>query len=174
MENTVQNISTVNYLNDNEIQFIKTEGGFLTLKVNDTEYKRVMLQRAFPLSMPAEYISVREVRPDREPGDEIGIIKSLASLSECNRSLAEEELITRYFTPEITKITKLKDERGFVYLEAETTSGARKITAANNSSSFIKLSAVRLLIVDVDGNRFDIPDMSKLDKKSLRNLEVVV
>ena len=59
-------------------------------------------------------------------------------------------------------------------MEIVTTSGPRKITANNNSSSFIRLSAVRVLIVDVDGNRFDIPDMTKLDKKSIRNLEVVV
>ena len=59
-------------------------------------------------------------------------------------------------------------------METVTTSGNRKITANNNSSSFVRLSAVRVLIVDVDGNRFDIPDITKLDKKSIRNLEVVV
>ena len=59
-------------------------------------------------------------------------------------------------------------------METVTTSGNRKITANNNSSSFVRLSAVRVLIVDVDGNRFNIPDITKLDKKSIRNLEVVV
>ena len=159
MDNTIQDISTVNYLKDEDVVFEKTTGGFLSLKVQGKEYKRVMLQRAFPLSKPAKFISVRE---------------DIAKLSAEKRALVEEELTTRYFTPIILQITKLKDERGFVYIEAETSSGSRKITAHNNSSSFIRLSAGRVLIIDVDGNRFDIPDMSLLDKKSIRNLEVVV
>lgn len=174
MDNTIQDISTVNYLKDEDVVFEKTTGGFLSIKIGDKEYKRVMLQRAFPLSKPAKFISVREVREDREPGEEIGVIEDIAKLSAEKRALVEEELTTRYFTPVILQITKLKDERGFVYIEAETSSGSRKITAHNNSSSFIRLSAGRVLIVDVDGNRFDIPDMTLLDKKSIRNLEVVV
>ena len=173
-ENTIQEISTINYLKDEDIFFEKTEGGFLSVKIKDTTYKRVMLQRAFPLSKPFKFISVREVKEDREPGTEIGVIEDLAEFSEEKRKIVEEELAVRYFTATILQIKKIKDERGFVYMETETTSGPRKITANNNSSSFIRLSAVRVLIVDVDGNRFDIPDMTKLDKKSLRNLEVVV
>ena len=174
MDNAINEITTVRYISDDELVLNKTQGGFLSLTLGDKTYKRMMLQRAFPLSKPTQYISVREIREDREPGEEIGVIEDIDALSPEKKAIVEEELAVRYFTPQILQITKLKDERGFVYMEVVTTSGPRKITANNNSSSFIRLSAVRVLIVDVDGNRFDIPDMTKLDKKSIRNLEVVV
>ena len=174
MENVISSITTVNYLEDKDVAFIRTEGGFVSLKYKDKEYSRVTLQRAFPLPKPAEYISVREICENREPGEEIGIIKNINDLSGDNFICVEQELNIRYFTPTITKINKLKDERGYIYIEAETTSGDKKIIANNSSSGFVRLSAKRVLIVDTDGNRYDIPDMFALDKKSLHNLEVVV
>lgn len=167
-------IAAINYLEEKDINLQQTEGGFLTLEIGEQTYKRVMVQRAFPLSKPTQYISIREVKDDREPGAEIGVIKDLALLSAEKQKLIWEELDMRYFTPNITEIYHLKDEHGFVYLDAETTAGARKITAYNNSSSFIRLSKIRILIIDVDGNRYNIPDITALDKKSLRNLEVIV
>ena len=59
-------------------------------------------------------------------------------------------------------------------MDAETTAGPRKITAYNNTASFIRLSKIRMLIIDVDGNRYNMPDLTALDKKSIRNLEVIV
>ncbi len=174
MDNVMNSITVVNYINNDEVRFEKTEGGFMSLTYKEKEYKRVSLQRVFPLSKPTEYISVREICENREPGEEIGIIKSLEDLKGKNYENVEAELNIRYFTPVITKINKLKDERGYIYIEAETTSGNKKITANNSSSGFVRLSSKRILIIDIDGNRFDIPDMFSLDKKSLRNLEVVV
>ena len=167
----MEEIAKINYLQDRDFQLTKTNGGFLTLHISDKIYRRVMIQRAFPLSQPTKYLSVREVKEDREPGEEIGVIEDVTSLSEEKQKLICEELGMRYFTPDIVQIYKLKDEHGFVYMDAETT---RKITAYNNSASFIRLSKIRMLIIDVDGNRYNIPDLTALDKKSIRNLEVIV
>lgn len=170
----MEEIAAMKYLQDEELCFRKLSGGFLSLTIGEKTYPRVMVQRAFPLSEPTRYLSVREIREDREPGEEIGVIADLSELSEEKQRLLCEELAMRYFTPDILKIHKLKEERGFLYLETDTTAGARKITAHNNSGSFIRLSKTRILIIDVDGNRYHIPDIRALDKKSIRNLEVVV
>lgn len=162
------------YIKDEDIIFSKIPSGFLSAEISGKKYKRVMLQRVFPLSKPAHYISVREIKESREHGEEIGIIEDIAKLSPEKRELVINELDMVYFKPDILKIHKLKDDRGYIYLEALTTSGERKITAQNNASAFIRLSGNRILIVDVDGNRFNIPDMSALDKKSIKYLEVVV
>ena len=172
--NNMEEIVKIKYLTEKELDFTVTEGGFLSLNTGDKKYDRVMIQRTFPLSQPLKFLSVREVKADREPGEEIGIIEDLAALSESLQGLVYNELDTRYFTPDITKRLRLKDERGIVSMDTETTSGARRITAHSNSSSFIRLSKVRMLIVDVDGNRYNIPDITALDKKSRRNLEVIV
>ncbi len=170
----MEEIAKINYLQDADLQFQKTEGGFLCLTIGEKTYERVMVQRAFPLSQPTKYLSVRVVKEDREPGEELGVVEDLAALSEEKQKLICEELAMRYFTPDLLRIHKLKDEHGFVYMDADTTAGARKITAYNNSASFIRLSKKRMLIVDVDGNRYHIPDLFALDKKSIRNLEVIV
>lgn len=172
--NNIEEIVQIKYLTADELDFSMTEGGFLSLAVGEKKYDRVMVQRTFPLSQPVKFLSVREIKADREPGEEIGIIDDLTALPEDMRELICKELDTRYFTPNITKILKLKDERGIVTMEAETTSGPRRITAHSNSSSFVRLSKVRMLIVDIDGNRYNIPDISALDKKSRRNMEVIV
>lgn len=174
MTETEYGIAKIRFLTESELRFTKKEGGFLSLQIGERFYRRVMVQRAFPLSQPTRYISVREVREDREPGEEIGMIEDLQNVLPELRTLLCEELDMRYFTPLITKIHKLKEERGFVYIDADTSAGARKIIARNNSASFIHLSGARILILDVDGNRYDIPDTGKLDKKSAKNLEVIV
>ena len=60
MENMTNELSAVNYIKDEELELSKTQGNFLSLKLGENTYKRVMLQRAFPLSMPTKFISVRE------------------------------------------------------------------------------------------------------------------
>ncbi len=175
MENEdINEIAGINYLTADELKFSMSEGGFLSLETGGKKYRRVMIQRTFPLSMPYRYLSVREITENREPGEEIGVIEDVLQLPEDLRRTVCDELDTRYFTPDITQIIRLKDERGIVTMDAVTTSGKRRITAHSNTSSFIRLSDVRMLIVDVDGNRYNIPDMTKLDKKSRRNLEVIV
>lgn len=164
----------IHYMTAEELNISVSEGGFLSLNTHGRQYDRIMIQRAFPLSQPYKYLSVREVKENREPGEEIGIIEDIVALPEGLREIVCSELDMRYFTPDITEILRLKDERGIVTIDAVTTSGKRKITAHSNTSSFIRLSKVRMLIVDVDGNRYNIPDMTRLDKKSRRNLEVIV
>ena len=107
-------------------------------------------------------------------GKELGIIKNLADLSERNRRLVEEELEIRYFVPQITKIISLKDEYGSVYMTVVTTAGEKKIVVPNQTSNFIRLTQDRVLLLDVDGNRFEIPSLARLDKKSVRLLEVAI
>ena len=60
MENLTNELSAVNYIKDEELELSKTQGNFLSLKLGENTYKRVMLQRAFPLSMPTKFISVRD------------------------------------------------------------------------------------------------------------------
>ena len=64
----MEEIAKMNYLASETLRFTKTEGGFLSLSVGEKTYARIMIQRAFPLSQPAGYLSVREVKENREPG----------------------------------------------------------------------------------------------------------
>ena len=63
----MEEIAAMKYLKDEELCFRKLSGGFLSLTIGEKTYPRVMVQRAFPLSEPTRYLSVREIREDREP-----------------------------------------------------------------------------------------------------------
>lgn len=160
----------VRYLKSDDIEFKETTGGFLSLKLKDGSfYPRVNLYRAFPLSKPKEFISVRDVE-DKE----IGIIRHLKDLDSKTVKLIKKDLDRRYFSPTVIMIESLKDEYGHVYMDIETDSGPRQITVPIGSSNFVKLKNNHIILIDVDGNRYEIKDYLKLDKKSIRLLETVI
>ena len=161
------------FLDINTLVFEQTAGGFLKLTVHGSEgdktYDRVNLYRSFPLTKPEEYLSVRDMDKN-----EIGIIRQLSDLSPAMQEMVLFDLNRRYFAPELTKIMTLKDEYGYVYMHVETNCGSKHITVPNGSSNFVRLSDVRFILVDIDGNRFGIQDYTKLDSKSVKLLETVI
>ena len=147
-------------------EFSRSPGGFLRLRFQGTEYPRVSLFRTFPFSYPEEYISVRDME-----GKEIGIIRRLADFPPEVVAVFREELERRYFAPTITRIKSMKEEFGYAYWEVETDSGPRRFTVRDMQQSLLLLSPEHVLILDVDGNRFDIPDYTKLDPASRKYIE---
>ncbi len=164
----------LNYLDIEKIIFKKTEGGLLNMSYDGKEYSGVLLQRAFPISHPWEFISVKEAAEHKDMSQEIGIIRDVKTLSPENRALVSSELEQRYFVPVIQAIHSLKDEYGQVYMDIETNAGSKRIVAPNSTANFISLGGDRLMIVDIDGNRYEIPSLEAMDKKTRRLLEVVI
>ena len=118
----------IEFMQENEIKFSRTEGGILALEYLGEKYPDIILQRAFPLSKPFEYISVKTSAVHKDMSNELGIIRDVSKLSEENRNIVKEELAQRYFVPVITKIETLKDEFGQVYMDVVTDAGKKKIT----------------------------------------------
>ena len=151
-------------------EFYKTKGGFTGLKLPDKEYKRVSLRRALPMNEPSSFISVAD-----EENKEIGLIRSLSELSNEQLSIVSDELDKRYYCPEVTTLKSVKDKMGYVYMElilsmrGETFEKSCAIKDVNKNIRMIDDN--RLIIFDVDGNRYLIKSLHKLDKKSLRRLE---
>ena len=53
-------LGKIDFVDCRDLTMRKTEGGFISLTINEKEYERVNFYRAFPLSKPDEYISVRD------------------------------------------------------------------------------------------------------------------
>ncbi len=132
----------------------------------DEKYDRVGLHRAFPFNYEREYISVRTTE-----GKEIGMIRNIDDYPADIVEIFLYELDRRYFTPYIQKINSIKEEFGYTYWDVLTDSGPRRFTVQNIHNNLIQISDVRILVLDVDGNRFEIPDSAKLDVKSLKMIE---
>ena len=165
------NVGELYFIDAKEFIFQRTEGGFISLRIKEKDqfYERVNFYRAFPISKPDEYISVRDIDKN-----EIGVIRNMAALSDEQRGIVEEDLKRRYFSPEIIGIHTVKDEYGYVYMDISTSAGERSITVPNGSNNFVRLSEERLILIDIDGNRFSIIDYTKLDDKSVKLLESLV
>ena len=101
------------------------------------------------------------------------MIQNLSDLPEETAGMLREQMNLRYFTPVITKIHDIKDRYGFAYFDVETDKGHCKFTI-RNGGSVVRLGEARLLISDLDGNRFEIPDMTRLTAGELKKLDLFI
>ena len=158
--------------------FRRSAGNLISLEVTlpsgETEtYERVVPVRAFPITDPEEFISIKE--PDSKEkgkGAEIGMIRRLSDFDGACVALLREELSRRYFTPEIKRITGVKEKFGYSYWDAETSAGKVSFVMTNVSSNIRTLEDGRVFIHDIDGNCFCISDPAKLDKASFKKIEI--
>ena len=140
----------------------------LTLR-DDRSWSKVSVARAFPLSDPDHFLGFLD-----GDGKDIGLLHDPGQLDTESRQIVEEELEKRYFVPVVERVLTVKEEFGTIYWTVETDRGKKEIIVRNLRDSLQELSASRVIITDVDGNRFEFADVSKLDSKSqsviLRNL----
>lgn len=151
--------------------FSRTEGGFISLKYEEKEYSRVGVYLTFPLTMPEEYISIREAD---EKAKEIGLIEKLAQLDKDQQEMIREQIKLRYFMPTITKVLDVKDEYGYAYWNVVTTFGACRFTTRMSGDAVIFLGDSRLLVTDIDGNRYEIPDFYQLSVLERKKLDLFI
>ena len=158
--------------------FFRSEGGLISLTLTNPdgtkeEFERVVAVRSFPLTEPEQFVAIRE--PDtsnRERGEEIGMIYDMTDFDPDTQNLLRAELELRYFTPEIKKIYSVKEKLGYIYCESDTSAGKFNFVFRNPSSSVRTLEDRRVMISDIDGNCFVIRDPSKLDRSSMKKIEI--
>ena len=159
-------------------KFTRSGGGLISLDITNDKgepehFERVVILRSFPVTNPNEFLSVRE--PDSKKqgrGKEIGMIRHMSDFDEATQKLFMEELDRRYFTPELQKITSVKDKFGYLYWDVVTTAGHVTFVLNNPFSNIRILEDGRILINDIDGNVFQITDPKKLDPASLKKIEI--
>lgn len=134
-------------------------GMILTLRGVRT-WLGVRIVRAFPLSERSEYFTFLNRR-----NDEIGTIRSLQDLEPASRRLAETEIEKRYLVNVIQAIHSLRCDGDTLYLDVSCQRGQRECVVKATRETVMRLRDARLVIVDVDGNRFEINDMRRLSKR---------
>ncbi|RXZ80428.1 DUF1854 domain-containing protein [Paenibacillaceae bacterium] len=164
---SLSDAADIHYLTKDNAEFRKTEGDMLSVTVGDELHPVVYVHCSFPHTNKRMYLSVRTAE-----NKEIGMIHSLDDFPEAVAQLLEEQLQIRYFTPEIEQIIAVKEEFGYSYWEAETTAGLCRFTVRSGGGNAKLVTPVRLLVTDVDGNRFVIPDMNRLTDKEYRMVEM--
>jgi hypothetical protein len=143
------------------LRFFKA-GATLRLEIADEAcWLRVVVLRAFPLTQPTRYFSVRD-----GAGNEIGVLASLDDLDAASRDLLEAEIERRYMVSTIHRVVSVKERFGTVDWEVETHRGRRRFTTRDLREHVLRPSPNHCLITDVEENRFEIPDIEALDAAS--------
>lgn len=165
--------NTLNFINADDIFFHMSDGGLLLLSYKGEEIGRVAVVRMFPFQYEEEYIALRYEnysRHDKE--NEIGILRSLSQLSKPQAQLVREELQKRYFIPDILSVYDVKEEFGHTTWQTDTTAGKREFTVTDMGTNVRNLGNNRIMLTDVYGNRYYIPDITKTDDKAQKILEI--
>ena len=164
-------LSDLGIMDLTQTEFYTTEGGFAGLKYNGKDYKHIVLRRIMPIDQPMHYISVAD-----DDNKEIAILKAVADLAPAQREIVERELDNRYYSPQVLDVMSVKDKLGYVYMEMRLRNKQGKeydksCAVKDVSRNIRMLSNTSIIIFDVDGNRYVVPDLSELNKQSLRKLD---
>lgn len=184
MNENYLDLASVIYLTAENSRFYLTANGFPALeavlpkKVDDLEAKtedvyerqdlgRVFFHRCFPFETPDEYISVLD-----KDGREHAMIRRLSDLPEEAQTIINNELNRKYLCPVIKKIDSLKEKLGYSFWKVKTDRGDTSFSMHDTYRNIARVGNGTLIITDVDGNRYRIDDVSKLDRKSFKKIEL--
>lgn len=166
-------LNDIKYISPGDCLFYENETGLIGLKYKGEDLGRVAVLKLFPLSMDKKMLSVRSENYERADNEsEIGIIEDLERFNLQQQEIVLHELAKRYFMPAITKVTDVSEEFGHTMWKVETTAGKTEFTVDDMSSNVINLGNNRIMLIDVFSNRFLIEDVSKLEDKALKILEI--
>ena len=155
------------YVYPARVRVWKMPGGASRAEIDgERSVLRAQFRRLFPLSKPHEYIVLQD--GDRK---EVAILRTLDGMPDHSRIIVEEELDRRYFTPKISRITKLVLEAGMWRFETETDRGQSTFYVRNWRDSAHEIGLNRWLVHSVDGQRYAIPTTETLDEHSQDLLE---
>ena len=171
MRKESEELLLMKFLTSENARFSRTEGGFVSLKTVDKEYTRVGVYLTFPLTNPEEFISIREAD---EKAKEIGMIEKLSQLEPDQQEMIREQIKLRYFIPVIIKVMDVKDEYGYAYWHVQTNFGVCRFTTRMSGDAVVSLSESRLMVTDIDGNRYEIPDFYKLSITERKKLDLFI
>lgn len=135
--------------------------GTLVLKAKKRTIKGVRVRIGRPLFKPGEFAAALE---DHE--GEAALIVNIPALDPKSKKILEEHGVRHNLTTPILKITSLFHQFGSAFWEVETCKGRREFVIRGTTEHVRWLSDDRLLITDVHGNRFEIPSILGLDRRS--------
>lgn len=140
-------------------------GRLVLTTANGERHEGVTPVRAFPIAAPNEGLSLINFE-----GHEVGWVDQVADLPEVIRQLVEDELSSREFVPEISRIASVSSFACPSTWQVNTSRGETSLTL-KGEEDIRRLSRTRLLIADANGIQFLIRDLEQLDRTSRKLLD---
>ena len=118
-------------------------------------------RRLFPISDKTRYIALLD-----DSGTEQAVIRDLRVLPAEDQKIIEDCLQEYYLVPKISCIRDCKERFDGITLFTDTDHGPANIEIRVLNQGLRMANDYRALIRDVNDNRYEIPDVSRLDKHS--------
>ncbi len=134
-----------------------------TLSIAGDLFFNVKIRQAFPLSLADRYITFFD-----QEDEYLGLVENPGLCDEDTHRIIQDEIAWRYFRPRITRIVEMASREGKSFFSVETDRGAVEIPIRDLREGMTELSPGRILITDEHGNRYEIPDLYRLDRRSRR------
>ena len=150
------------YIEGPEVRFTPNDVVFVDAEFFSGEkFTELEARRMFPITGLRKYISLIDTE-----GNEIAIIRNIDDLLPESKAVIEKCLDEYYMIPRITRFIKMSEKFKIWMWTAETDKGIFTFEIRNHITAVKPLYDNRILIKDANHNRYEIPDYTKLDKKS--------
>ncbi len=155
-----------NYIGGDMVKFRRKD-----LCLVDAEYyngeclENLEPRRLFPMSGLSRYIALLD-----SEGTERAIIRDLDTLMPESREAILACLNEYYLIPKITSIKECIDKFGLLKWSVTTDKGDCDFTIRNRHSDIKLIYGKRVLMKDSSDNRYEIPDYTQLDHRSIHLL----
>ncbi len=133
----------------------------ITLKTGE-RFENLQPKRLFPVTAKNKYIAL--IDDDR---NEVAIITDVASLDKESKAALGQSLADYYILPKIQKVNEINWKHGTLTVKAVTDYGECIFKVRSRPQNIKHLADGRVLIRDVNDNRYEITDPTKMDKRTV-------
>lgn len=152
------------FLSGDEIRLESHDRIFIDAKtVYGESFTDLEPRRLFPVSGVNDYITFLD-----SSGNEVFILRSISDMEKDQADVIERCLWEYYRIPKITRLVERSEKNRIWLWTVETDRGEYTFEIPNPIHSIKMYYDRRILIKDSKDNRYEIPDLYKLDKRSIR------
>lgn len=156
----------IRYIEGPEVKLTVNDGIFLDVDFAEGEHFEMLEPHAlFPISGKNKYIALLD-----SEGEQLAIIRDLENLLPESKEAIESCLREYYMMPRIKRFIKMTEKFKIWMWTCETDRGIITFEIRNHITAVKPLYDGRILIKDGNDNRYEIPDVNQLDKKSRKML----
>lgn len=149
------------YIENDMARFTRKDLTIVDMELSDgRRFENLEPHRLFPVSVQNQYITLLD-----EGGAEQAVIRDLTTLPGEQREIIEACLNEYYLIPKILKIRDYHERFDGLTLFTDTDKGEANIDIRILLKGF-RMDGVRVLVRDINDNRYEIPDINRLDSLS--------
>ena len=160
----------IHFIDPGKVKVTRLPGGTYRATIaGDRTLLRVEFSRAFPISNTARFVELRD-----GAGECAGMLRDPNELDSASAKHVAACLEQKYFVPQVLEIYEIREEWGKQFWSVRTDRGEVEFFVKDPRRNVRALPPSRLLITDIDNNRYEVPHIPALDVEGRLLLDKVV